>query len=373
VTPMRIVQVANFVTSSSGGLRTTLNHLAEGYAAQGHEVVQVLPGAEDGQVETPWGRQVLLHAPLLPGLGYRLVLDAKRLERTLQGLRPDALEVHDRTTLRGLGPWAQRHDVPSLVVSHERLDRWLRQWLSPRLPLESLADKSNRSLARSFDTVLCTTSWAGEEFRRLGVDNLVTVPLGVDHQQFVPRLEPVARPDVVLVMASRLSKEKRPELAVEALRELRRRGISARLVVAGDGPLRQQLEARGKGLPIEWRGFVEGRDELARLLADADIALAPGPVETFGLAALEALACGTPAVVNRHSALPEVIGSDAGRTAASSGFTFADAVEELLAVPEPERRAAARQRAQVFDWRYTVDGFLSLHDSRAGRPVPVAS
>jgi alpha-1,6-mannosyltransferase len=367
---MKIVQVANFVTSSSGGLRTTLNHLAEGYAARGHEVIQVLPGAEDSQVETPWGRQVQLHAPLLPGVGYRLVLDAKRVERTLDRLRPDALEVHDRTTLRGLGAWASRHDVPSLVVSHERLDRWLRQWLSPRLPLESLADRSNRGLARSFDRVVCTTSWAGEEFRRLGIPNLVTVPLGVDHRQFVPRLGPIDRPDVVLVMASRLSKEKRPELAIETLRELRHRGINARLVVAGDGPLRSQLEARGEGLPIDWRGFVTGRGELAALLAEADVALAPGPVETFGLAALEALASGTPAVVNRHSALPEVIGSSAGRAAASSGFTFADAVQELLEVPELERRTAARRRAEVFDWSYTTDGFLGLH---AGRLLQVAS
>lgn len=367
---MKIVQVANFVTSSSGGLRTTLNHLAEGYATQGHEVIQVLPGSEDAQVETPWGRQVLLHAPLLPGVGYRLVLDPKRVERTLGWLRPDALEVHDRTTLRGLGPWAKRHDVPSLVVSHERLDRWLRQWLSPRLPLAALADKSNRSLARAFDTVVCTTAWAGEEFRRLAVDNLSTVRLGVDHRQFAPRLTPTGREEVVLVMASRLSKEKRPDLAVETLRELRRRGVEARLVVAGDGPLREQLEARGKGLPIDWHGFVTGRGDLAALLADADVALAPGPVETFGLAALEALASGTPAVVNRNSALPEVIGSDAGRCAASSGFTFADAVEELLAVPEHERRTAARQRAEGFDWRYTVDGFLNVH---AGAGMRVAS
>jgi alpha-1,6-mannosyltransferase len=358
---MRIVQVANFVTSSSGGLRTTLTHLAEGYAALGHEVVQVLPGSQDEVLPTSWGRQVVLGAPLVPGLGYRVMLDPRRVERVVSGLRPDALEVHDRTTLRGLGPWAGRNGVPSLVVSHERLDRWLRQWASSRLPLEALADKSNRSLARGFGSVVCTTAWAGEEFRRLGVPNLVTVPLGVDHAQFAPRLSGRGEPGVLLVMASRLSKEKRPELAVETLRELRRRGVPARLVVAGDGPMRQQLVARGEGLPIEWRGFVEDRQELAALLAGADLALAPGPVETFGLAALEALACGTPVVVNRHSALPEVVGPDAGRAAASSGWTFADAVEELLAVPELERRTAARRRAEGFDWRSTTDGFLQVH------------
>jgi alpha-1,6-mannosyltransferase len=173
----------------------------------------------------------------------------------------------------------------------------------------------------------------------------------------------------VLVMASRLSKEKRPELAIGTLRELRRLGVNARLVVAGDGPMRRQLTSLAKGLPVEWRGFVDSRQELAALLADADVALAPGPVETFGLSALEALACGTPAVVNRHSALPEVM-SDAGRASASSGFTFADAVQELLEVPELTRRSAARRRAEAFDWRYTTDGFLRIH---AGDAVLVSA
>jgi len=50
----RIVQVANFVTPSSGGLRTTLRHLATGYAHAGHEVIQVVPGSRDESVEMPW-------------------------------------------------------------------------------------------------------------------------------------------------------------------------------------------------------------------------------------------------------------------------------------------------------------------------------
>lgn len=363
----RIVQVANFVTPTSGGLRTCLQHLALGYAAEGHEVVQVVPGERDAVEQMRWGTRVVVEGTPLPGTGYRVITHLRRLERRLAGLQPDRLEVHDRTTLRGLGGWAARHGVPSLVVSHERLDVWLRQWLPAQAPLGRLADRSNAALAGSFDAVVCTTAWAAEEFTRLGVGNLWQVPLGVDLQGFPPRLHPSTHDELLLVMASRLSREKRPDLAVGAVRELVRRGHRVRMLVAGDGALRTSLERSSQELPIHWLGFVRERAELAALLAAADVAIAPGPVETFGLAALEALACGTPAVVNRHSALPWVVG-DAGRAAASSAWVFADCVEELLAVDELTRRRTARQRAEAFSWDSTVQGFLGVH-RLVGLPV----
>ena len=356
----RIVQVANFVTPTSGGLRTTLGHLALGYAAEGHEVVQVVPGPKDLVEQMPWGVRLSVEGVPVPGTGYRVITQVRRLERRLEGLSPDRIEVHDRTTLRGLGSWAARHGVPSLVVSHERLDVLLKQWLPRRAPLARAADKSNAALASSFDQVLCTTPWAAQEFNRLGVRNLHEVPLGVDLVGFPPRLHAAETGELLLVMASRLSREKRPELAVGAVRELVRRGHRVRMLVAGDGPMRVSLEKESTDLPIHWLGFVHGRSELAALMSAADLALAPGPVETFGLAALEALACGTPVVVNRHSALPAIVG-DAGRASASSAWVFADCVEELLEVEELTRRRRARARAELFTWDATVHGFLEVH------------
>lgn len=370
----RIVQVANFVTPSSGGLRTALRHLAEGYASAGHEVVQVVPGPRDRTEQTPWGHRVELRAPEVPGTGYRLHVEPARVQRTLAALEPDRLEVHDRTTLRSLGLWAQRRGVPSVVVSHERLDRWLRQWLPARLPLDRMADRSNSALAGRFDNVVCTTDWAAAEFTRLGV-TVRRVPLGVDLDGFTP--DRTARPwlagerEVLLVTASRLSAEKRPDLAVGAAAELLRRGHRVRLVVAGTGPLRSSLERQARGLPVVFAGYVEGRESMARLLGAADVVVAPGPIETFGLAALEALACGTPVVANVHSALPAVLGP-AGRGSASTPRCFADAVESLLAVDERLRRRTARQRAEQFPWTATVQGFLDVH-RLAGAPATGAS
>ena len=367
---MRIVQIANFVSPTSGGLRTTLRHLAAGYTQQGHEVVQVFPAKSDGHAATAEASQLLLRSPLLGSTGYRIHLDIRRVRRVLDRLAPDVLEVHDRTTLRGAGAWARASGIPSAAVSHERMDRWLNQWLPGHLPLEMIADRSNAGLARAFDTIVCTTAWAAQEFRRLGIRNLSTIPLGVDHDEFTARLEGLRASGVLLIMTSRLSREKRPEIAVETVRELVRRRVDVRLIVAGDGPMRRELEQRAGGLPILWLGFVAGRAELAGLLRAADVALAPGPVETFGLAALEALACGTPAVVNWRSALPEIVGPVAGRSVAGSGFTFADAVQDLLAEPEIPLRRAARARAEEFGWNATVQGFFDLHQ-RARRAVAV--
>jgi alpha-1,6-mannosyltransferase len=87
-------------------------------------------------------------------------------------------------------------------------------------------------------------------------------------------------------------------------------------------------------------------------------------VETFGLAALESLACGTPVVVSASSALPEVVG-EAGVAVAGTGEAFAGGVRALMERPEPERRAVARARAERFGWPQAVDGFLRAHGALA--------
>jgi alpha-1,6-mannosyltransferase len=99
-------------------------------------------------------------------------------------------------------------------------------------------------------------------------------------------------------------------------------------------------------------------------MATADVALAPGPVETFGLAALEAMACGTPVVVAADSALPEVIG-DTGAAAAGGGPAFAAGIRTLLGRATETRRAADRARAEQYGWPAAVAGFLRVHEDAA--------
>ncbi|WP_433441076.1 glycosyltransferase [Nonomuraea sp. CA-141351] len=360
---MRIVRLANFVTPTSGGLRTALYELGAGYAAAGHEPILIIPGPAARDEETPAGRVITVPGPTVPGLGgYRVIAGRRRLKRLLEELAPDRLEVSDRTTLRWTGAWARARNIRSIMVSHESLSALLRLYG----PLGRLAGPLNRATAARFDTVVCTTAWAAAEFARLGVPNLVRAPLGVDLTSFGPerfdsglrsRLAPQGQ--ALLVHCGRLSPEKHPDRSIQALAELRRRDVPAVLVVAGDGPLRPKLARLAGNLPVRFLGHVADRDALAKLLATADLAIAPGPVETFGLASLEALASGTPVVASLHSALPEVIGP-AGAAVDDDPAAYADAIEALLS--KPGRRAVARAQAERYDWPAAVRAFLHAHD-----------
>jgi alpha-1,6-mannosyltransferase len=363
---MRIARLANFVTTHTGGLRTALRNLGEGYQRAGHEAVLIVPGREHSDTMTPQGRVITLPSSPLPRTGgYRVMAGRRELTRLLDELEPDRIEVSDRATLRWTGAWARQRGVGSMMVSHESLAGLLGVWGMPKR--DALADRLNRRTAETFDTIVCTTAFAAAEFRRLGVPNLVEVPLGVDLDEFHPRrADPTlrvryARPgELLVVYASRLSAAKRPELAVDTIAALRNAKVPAVLVLAGDGTRRTSLAYRAARLPVRFAGHIADRAAVAALLASADVVVQPGPVETFGLAAVEALACGTPVVVNDSSALPEVIG-DAGVAVAGTPEAFADGVRELMGRPERERRAAARERAERFGWPQAVDGFLRAH------------
>ncbi len=363
---MRVVQVANFYGPRSGGLRTAVDRLGAEYGARGHEVFLVVPGPVASQRVMASGvRRISLPARQIPFTGgYRAVLPGA-VVALLDELRPDAIEVSDRLTLRSLGPWARRHGVASVMISHERLDRVMGQVL-PDPAARVVADAANRRTAATYDVVVCTTAFAREEFDRIAADNVVTVPLGVDLEQFHPRRRSAdvrsrwATPgQTLLVHCGRLSVEKHAHRSIDTVAALRDSGIDAHLVVVGEGPLRAKLERQAAGLPVAFTGFVGCRDTVAAILASADVALAPGPHETFGLAALEALACGTPAVVSRTSALAEILTAGSGASAANHPEALAAAVAGVISRPESSRRDGARRRAEQFSWPSSAAGMLT--------------
>jgi alpha-1,6-mannosyltransferase len=363
---MRVVQVANFYGPRSGGLRTAVDRLGAEYSAAGHDVFLIVPGPTATQTTLPTGVvRISVPARRIPFTGgYRAVMPWP-VTAIVDSLNPDAIEVSDRLTLRSLGRWGRRHDVTTVMISHERLDRLAGLVLPPK-SARRLADFANRRTAAEYDTVVCTTGFAREEFDRIGATNTITVPLGVDLETFHPRRHSAqlrrewADPhQVLLVHCGRLSVEKRADRSIDALAALCDSGIDARLLVVGEGPMRSRLERQAAGLPIDFTGFIDCRHSVAALLASADVALAPGPHETFGLAALEALACGTPAVVSRTSALREIVSPDSGACADNDPEAVAASVIEIIGRPVRMRRIGARRRAEQFTWSQAASGMLA--------------
>lgn len=369
---MRIVQLANFYGPRSGGLRTALAHLGAGYTAHGHEVILIVPGASRRNERLDTGiERITLPAPRIPGTGGYRLIDPWRVERLLRQLQPDCIEVSDRLTLRGLGRWADRRGIRSVAISHERLDRLLEQAGLSVPVARRIADLANARMVAHFDAVVCTTRFAQAEFDRIRASNVLRVPLGVDLRVFTPtRRDDELRARLardggsLLVHCGRLSAEKHVERSVDALAGLQKTGARVRLVIAGDGPRRAALQRRAAGLPVTFLGFLHRRGDIARLLASADVCIAPGPHETFGLAALEALACGTPVVASKSSALTEIVRPDCGATVADTAPAFTFATRALLAADRTALRLAARARAEQFSWAAAVQRMLAALDAR---------
>jgi alpha-1,6-mannosyltransferase len=202
---------------------------------------------------------------------------------------------------------------------------------------------------------------------------VVRIPLGVDLDTFRPRPRSQDDGPLRLIHVGRLSREKSPHLAVATAVELHRRGVPVRLDVYGAGPHLDELEELGRGAPVRFHGHVASREQLSRHLAAADVALSVCPGETFGLAVLEALACGTPVVTAARGGARELVDARSGAWAADDPAALARAVLEVSRRPVAAQRAAARARAEEFPWQRSVDRLLRVHADVGAGAVPASA
>jgi glycosyltransferase involved in cell wall biosynthesis len=195
-----------------------------------------------------------------------------------------------------------------------------------------------RRLVAQADAVVVPSAAAAARLRELGAPLPARVHV-VGHviREFADA--PAAGGDHALV-ASRLAPEKGIETAIEACRAA---GIP--LVIAGDGPERDRLEALADGADVRFAGRV-GAEELGRLRAAAGLALVPSrSQETFGLAAAEAMAAGIPVVASRIGALGELVADDGALVAPGDAHALAAAARARFGDTGAAERGLARVRA----------------------------
>ncbi len=136
-----------------------------------------------------------------------------------------------------------------------------------------------------------------------------------------------------LLFVGRLVSVKGADLAVEALRRLRKRGIDTTLTICGDGPERDALEQQVRDADLEdsitFEGWTEP-DELAAHYRRAELLLVPSRYEPFGIVALEAIASGCPVVAAETGGLPEAVGDCGLLVPPDDAEALADATERAL-------------------------------------------
>ena len=169
------------------------------------------------------------------------------------------------------------------------------------------------------------------------------------------KLSPAGEP--LLVHVSNFRPVKRPVDCVEILARVLKKGIATRLIMVGDGSERTNVEHRARCLKVDDKiSFVGKQPNIVDYLSASDVLLLPSEQESFGLAALEAMACEVPVVASRVGGLPEVV------TDGETGFLshvgdvgkMAEDAGRLLSEPELRRQMGKRARESAVS-RYRTD------------------
>ena len=374
----RIAHIANMYGPKSGGLKTAMRELSNEYALRGHQVLLVVPGAKNEYSKTGEITTISVAAPRIPlSGGYRIILNTGAVIDILKNFDPEVLEVSDRTTLLHVARWARRREIPTVFFAHERIDGVVRAF-GKLIPFKNfLTRRWNIFTAKSVDRIVATTNFAAGEFVDLGMQisntyssHLVSIPLGVDLEVFDPSNRYPENdlygnlPGQFLLACTRLSKEKDPLFILEIARSLADFGIDTPIVIAGSGPLEKKIAQiiDSEDLNVILLGFVADKDFLATLMSQASIFLAVGPIETFGLAALESLASGTPVICRQEAAISEIICLKSGSALPRNAVQWRNQIIDFLRLDRESIRSHARARAETFSWERSADMLLDLYD-----------
>ncbi|MDH0647237.1 glycosyltransferase family 1 protein [Pseudomonas sp. GD03858] len=361
---VHIADITMFYAPASGGVRTYLDAKHRRLDAMpGVRHSLLIPGASashtDGIYHVP--------APPLPfGNGYRFPVRLAPWCNVLRGLRPDLIEVGDPYLTAWAALEARRKlDVPVIGFYHSDLpllvSNRMGHWFTPNV--EAYVSK----LYGHFDRVLAPSQAMADKLRRLGVANVHVQRLGVDLGLFHPeRRDPGLRAQLgiadtsrLLVFAGRGSREKNLPVLLDCMRILGRH---------------YHLLLVGSNMPANVPDNVSVIDhfcppqEVARLLASADLLVHAGDQETFGLVILEAMASATPVVAVRAGAFGEIVGEQCGRLCrANDSPAMAAAVREVFEAGVRSLGVQARRHVERhYSWDTVVNGLLVHYQAVLG-------
>lgn len=265
---------------------------------------------------------------------------------------------------------ARRANLPLIASYHTPTSEYAEYLLPGSVgvdTLERISERYERWFFNQADVVLAPSTVTANHVADLGVETPIEIlSNGVDTERFRPVdptdfLEryglPTDRP--LFGYTGRHGYEKRLSDAIEAAADL---DIS--MVFGGDGPAREDLEAKARSLGVDahFLGFLK-REELPELYSALDVLVFPSPVETQGLVALEANACGTPVVGADEGALADTV------IEGTTGYRYptgnVEALQETLARTLEEYdalRSACLSRREAIGIDKAVDRLETYYD-----------
>src|SRR2546421_8383474 len=348
---MKIVDLTQFYSPVSGGVKRYLHEKIDYIqnCTAGDKQVSIVPGQKNGVKVNARSRVYTIRSPLVSRAAqYRALLNLRAVDEILKRERPDIIESGDPYQLgwRALRT-GRALKIPVIGFYHSHFpEAYLRGGAklfgkTATRRVMKLSRVYVRKLYNEHAATLVASERLASLLRDWGVRNVRVVSLGVNLDIFRPdasekdtirRALGLNSQKKVLLYVGRLAKEKNTATLFAAFKLLQqRRPNEFQLLVIGDGPERTQLrklQARTKN--VSWVRYCADPRELARYYRAADLFVHPGVQETFGLAALESQACGTPVVGIRGSAMDDLIFHDQNEWASeNSAEALGEAIQAL--------------------------------------------
>ena len=353
------------------GVVASIDALADGLRERGHQVYCFAPRVPGyDEADGPVFRMPSL--PLPHSAPYRLTLplvSRRNLNTVIKRL--SVVHVHSPFVTGWMGlRYARRYGMPLVYTYHTQLEAYAHYVPFEPNATRFAASQLTRTFANLTDAVIVPTPAMATHLRDLGVAvRLEVVPSGIDLRAFgAGRRDEALRAgagagpeDRMLLCVSRLAKEKNVELLLEAVALAG--DPRMRVVVAGDGPARAELEARARECGVagqtRFLGFVP-RDRLPDLYASCDAFCMPSTTETQGLVQAEALAAGAYVLAADAPQNREVLGG-AGRVLPATPQAFATALLALPEAADPATSEVAREAAKRFSVDIQLDHTVALY------------
>jgi glycosyltransferase involved in cell wall biosynthesis len=291
----------------------------------------------------------------------------------------DLIHAHDWLVSFVALAMHRAHRTPLVVTFHATERGRNRGWL-PNALSQQIHD-AEIELARTATRIITVSDYMRNEVQSyfgVNADKISVIPNGVNTAAFdeqrardnTVERQLYAQPDEQIVFhIGRMVHEKGAQVLVEAIPFVLNAFPQARFVIAGRGPLLEQLKQRAAALHIGHKvlfpGFVTD-EEAVRMFCIADVAVFPSLYEPFGLVALEAMAARTPLVVASVGGLAEVTAHD--KTAITvfpnDAGSLAWGISKVLREPETARQRADnayRMVQEVYSWTVIAESTLAIY------------